>query len=61
MDDDREDHEERLTLLEAGLDRQRRETDAALDRLVADLRALRERVEVQLAALDAKLRRVERW
>lgn len=61
MDDDREDHEERLTLLEAGLDRQRRETDAALDRLVADLRALRERVEVQLAALDARLRRVERW
>lgn len=60
MDDDREDHEERLTLLEAGLDRQRRETVAALDRLVADLRALRERVEVQLAALDARLRRVER-
>lgn len=47
-------------MLEADLSRQRRDTEAALDRLVADLRQLRERLEVQVEALDRRLTRVER-
>lgn len=57
---DNDDVEERLATLEAGLSRQRRDTDAALDRLAAELRQLRERVEVQIEALDRRLTRVER-
>lgn len=55
-----EDDRERIALLEARVERQRRGFEAELDRLATDLRQLRDRVEVQVEALDRRLARVER-
>lgn len=57
---DGDDVEERLAVLEAGLARERRDVDAALDRLAVELRQVRERCELQIEALSRRLARLER-
>lgn len=55
-----EEDRERIALLEARVERQRRGFESELDRLAKDVRELRERVEIQLAALDRRIARLER-
>lgn len=55
-----DDFRERVTLLEARMDRLQRNQDSDVVHLGAELRQLRQRVEQQVDALDRRLARLER-